>query len=242
MSSGKLFCAVSLLTVLGTISETAAGNRALECYERTRTEPVYDTVYENVEVNPGYSRVETVPAIYGTRRRTVVVREESVGYRTIPAEYAWQRELVEIEPARQVARVVPARTRTVYHKVKVDDGGYAWEWRWIDGRRVLCKVRRQARYERVAETVVVREARTVYETVPAQYGYRKHRVLVSPAYTESYVIPAKYETVEEQVVIQPEVSRVVEVDPSYQRVARRVLVEEGTESWRRVHIARHCGG
>lgn len=242
MSRRKLFCAVSLLTVLGTVGETAAGNRALECYERTRTRPVYDTVYENVEVNPGYSRVETVPAIVGTRRRTVVVREESVGYRTVPAEYAWQRELVEVEPARKIERTIPAKIRTVYRTVRIDDGGYAWEWRWIDGRKVLCKVKRKARYERIAETVVVHPAHTVRETVPAQYGYRKNRVLVSSAYTERYVIPAKYETVEEQVVIQPEQRRIVEVAPSYQRVARRILVDEGSEGWRRVHIPRHCGG
>jgi hypothetical protein len=241
MSRRKLFCAVGLLAVLGTIGETTAGNRALECYERYRTRPVYDTIHENVEVNPGYSRVETVPAIVGTCKRAILVREESVGYRTVPAEYAWQRELVEVEPARKVARTIPAQVRTVYRSVRVDDGGYAWDWRWIGGRKVLCKVRRPAHYERVAQTVVVRAARTVYETVPAQYGYRKQRVLVSPAYTERYVIPARYETVEEQVVIQPERSRVVDVPPSYQRVARSVLVEEGSEGWRRVHIPRHCG-
>ena len=136
MSSGKLFCAVSLLAVLGTATETAAGNRALECYERTRTSPVYDTVTENVEVNPGFSRVETVPAIVGTRKRIVVVRGESVGYRTVPAEYGWQRELVEVEPPRKVERVIPAKTRTHYRTVRIDDGGYAWEWRWIGGRKV----------------------------------------------------------------------------------------------------------
>jgi hypothetical protein len=227
--------------MIGTASQSLAGDRALACYERYRTPPVYDTVYENVEVNPGFSRTETVPAIYGTRRRTVLVRPESVGYRTVPAQYAYQRELVEVEPARRAARTIPARTRTVYRTVRVDHGGYAWEWRWINGRKVLCKVRRKARYERVAETVVVREAQTVHETIPAQYAYRKQRVLVSPAYTERYVIPARYETVEEQVVIQPERSRVVFVPPSYQQTARKILVDEGSEGWRRVHIARHCG-
>lgn len=240
MSTRKLMLAVSALAVLGTASETAAGGRAVACYEPYRTAPVYDTVYENVEVNPGYSRVEVTPAIYGTRSRTMAVREESVGYRTIPAEYAYQREQVEIYPATRVARTIPAEVRTRYRTVKVTDGGYDWEWRWINGRKVLCKIKRKARYERVAETVVVREARTVYETVPAEYGYRKRKVMVSPERTERYVIPAKYATVEEQVVVQPEQRRLVEVPPSYQRVARKVLVQEGSEGWRRVHIRRHC--
>lgn len=241
MKTTKLtMAAISALAVLGTASGTAAGGHAVACYEPYRTAPVYDTVYENVEVNPGYSRVEVTPAIYGTRRRTVVVRKESVGYRTVPAEYAYRRERVEIAPAYRVARTVPAETRTRYRTVKVADGGYDWEWRWIDGRKVLCKVKRKARYERVAETVVMREARTVYETVPAEYGYRKHKVLVSPERTERYVIPARYATVEEQVVVQPEQRRLVEVPPSYQRVARKVLVEEGSKGWRRVHIRHHC--
>lgn len=240
MSTKKLMMAVSALAVLGTVSETAAGGRAVACYEPYRTAPVYDTVYENVEVNPGYSRVEVTPAIYGTRSRTVVVREEQVGYRTIPAEYAYQRERVEIYPATRVARTIPAEVRTRYRTVKVSDGGYDWEWRWIDGRKVLCKIKRKARYERVAETVVVREARTVYETVPAEYGYRSRKVMISPERTERYVIPARYATVEEQVVVQPEQRRLVEVPPSYRRVARKVLVQEGSKGWRRVHLRRHC--
>lgn len=240
MKTGKLMIAVSALAVLGTVSETAAGGRAVACYEPYRTAPVYDTVYENVEVNPGYNRVEVTPAIIGTRSRTVVVREEQVGTRTIPAEYAYQRERVEIYPATRVARTIPAEMRTRYRTVKVADGGYAWEWRWIDGRKVLCKIKRKARYERVAETVVVREARTVYETVPAEYGYRKRKVLVSPERTERYVIPARYASVEEQVVVQPERRRRIEVPPSYRRVARNILVEEGSQGWRRVHIRRHC--
>lgn len=240
MATRKLMMAVSALAVLGTASGTAAGGRAVACYEPYRTAPVYDTVYENVEVNPGYSRVEVTPAIYGTRTRTVVVREEQIGTRIIPAEYAWRRERVVVYPATRVARTIPAEVRTRYRTVQVADGGYDWEWRWIDGRKVLCRIKHGPRYERVAETVVVREARTVYEIVPAEYGYRNRRVMVRPERTVRYVIPARYATVEEQVVVQPEQRKQVEVPPSYRQVARQVLVQEGSEGWRRVHIRRHC--
>lgn len=241
MTSKHLSLAVSALTMLGSVSPAAAGGRAVECYEPYRTEPVYDTVYENVEVNPGYSRVERVPAIFGVRERSVLVREEQVGYHVVPAEYSYVREAVLIEPGRKIARTIPAKVRTHYRTVRVD-GGYRWEWRVIHGRKVLCKVKRKARYETVAETVVVRRERVVYETLPAQYGYQKRKVQVTPERSERYVIPARYETVLEQVVVQPEQRRTVDVPPSYQRMARSVLVSEGESGWRRVHIRRHCDG
>lgn len=182
------------LTMLGTITETAAGGRAAECYEPVRKPAVYDTVYEDVMVSPPGQQVDYVPAIYGTRERVVM---------TVPAQVTYE--------------VVPAVTRTVYHTVQVDDGGYSWEWRVIHGRRVLCKIWHKARYGRVAETVVIQ-----------------------PERTRRVVIPAQYDKIAEEVLVQPEQRRVIDVPASYQTVARRVLVREGSSGWRRVHIPRHC--
>jgi hypothetical protein len=182
------------MTVLATISQTAAGGRAAECYEPVSTPAVYDTVYEDVMVSPPSQQVDYVPAIYGTRERVVM---------TVPAQVTYE--------------VVPAVTRTIYHTVRIDDGGYSWEWRVIHGRRVLCKVWHKARYGRVAETVVV-----------------------EPARTRRVVIPAQYDKVAEEVLVRPEQRRIIYVPASYQNVARRVVVREGSSGWRRVHIPRHC--
>lgn len=186
--------AIAGLTMLGTMSETAAGGLAAECYEPVSRPAVYDTVYETVLVSPGGQIVDYDPPIYGTRA-----------------------SVEQIAPARVTYEVVPAITRTVYHTVKVDDGGYAWEWRVIHGRKVLCKVWRKARYARVAETVVV-----------------------EPERTRRVVLPAEYESVAREVLVRPERRRITEIAPSYQRVARWVMVQEGSTSWRRVHIPRHC--
>jgi hypothetical protein len=186
--------AIAGLTVLAAVSETAAGGRALECYEAVQRPALYDTVYEDVVVSPGGQLVDYDPPIYGTR--------ESVE---------------QIAPPRVTYEVVPAVTRTVFHSVKVDDGGYAWEWRVIHGRKVLCKVWRKARYARVAETVVV-----------------------EPERTRRVVLPAEYESVAREVLVRPERRRITEIAPSYRTVARRVVVREGSTSWRRVHIPRHC--
>lgn len=185
---------VAVLTVLGTVSETAAGGRAVECYEPVHSPAVYDTVYENVMVSPGGQVVDYDPPIYGTRER-----------------------VVQIAPARVSYEIVPAITRTIYRTVRVNGGGYSWEWRTIHGRRVLCKIWHKARYERVAETVVVQRGRT-------------RRV----------VHPAEYESIAEEIVVRPEQRRVIDVPASYQTVARRVLVQEGSSGWRRVHIPKHC--
>ena len=183
------------VVLLGTVAETVAGGRPVECFEPYRTAPVYDTVYENVLVNPGSRRVEYVPPIYGTRKRAVVV-----------------------SPARESYELIPAVTRTEYRTVKVSEGGYSWEWRWINGRKVLCKIKHKARYEQIAETVVVQPAHKRRVVIPAEYGYEQ-----------------------EQVLIQPEQQRVIETPPSYETVARQVMVSEGSSGWKRVRIRNHCG-
>lgn len=182
------------LAMLATVSQTVAGGRALECYEPVHRPALYDTVYQDVMVSPGGQLVDYDPPIYGT-----------------------SEGLEQIAPPRVTYEVVPAVTRIVYHTVKVDDGGYAWEWRVIHGRKVLCKVWRKARYARVAEAVVVESERV-------------RRV----------VLPAEYESVAREVLVRPERRRVTEFPPSYRTVARRVVVQEGSTGWRRVHISRHC--
>ena len=186
--------AISGLAGLGMVSEAVAGGRAVECYEPMQRPALYDTVYEDVMVSPGGQLVDYDPPIYGTMER-----------------------VEQIAPPRVTYEVVPAITRTVYHTVKVDDGGYAWEWRVNHRRRVLCKIWRKARYARVAETVEI-----------------------EPARTRRVVLPAESESVAHEVLVRPERRHITEIAPSYQRVARRVVVQEGSTRWRRVHIARHC--
>jgi hypothetical protein len=196
MAFKPVFCAaVAGSMMLAAVSESFAGGKAVACYEPYQTAPVYDTVYENELVNPGSQYVETTPAIYGTRKRQVLMQPEQVSY-----------------------QIVPAVVQTRYRTVKVADGGYSWEWRWINGRKVLCKIKHKARYEQVAETVVVQ-----------------------PEYKRRVVIPAEYGYELEQVILQPEQRRVVDVPATYRTVARKVLVAEGTTGWKRVKIRRHCG-
>jgi len=227
--------------ILATTAQVSAGGGyPVECYERYRTAPVYDTVTENVQVNPGYTQVEVTPPIYGVKTREVMVKPGRIKHRTTPALYSYEKERVLVEPARKVKRLAPALTSTRYKKVRVADGGYSWEWRVINGRKVLCKIKHKARYEHVAYTVEILPARYVYETLPARYAYQTRKVLVEPESTESYVLAPEYETVREQVVIQEKQVRHIEVAPSFATRNRQVLVSEGSEGWRQVRIPRHC--
>ena len=133
-----------------------------------------------------------MPAIYGTRKRA-------------RADFARRASATRSCP--------PSRARRSTARSKVDDGGYSWEWRVIDGRKVLCKIKRKARYEQVAETV-----------------------MVQPEHKRRVVIPAEYDYEAEQVLIQPEQQRVIDIPASYQTVSRRCLVREGTSGWQRVRI------
>ena len=190
----KNSASLAAIAMLASVSEAAAGGRALECYEPIHRPALYDTVYEDVMVSPGGQVVDYDAPIFGTYQSVDLIAPPRVTYETLPAV-----------------------TRTIYHTVKVDDGGYAWEWRVIHGRKVLCKVWRKARYVRVAETVVVQPERV-------------RRVFQ----------PGEYEAVAHEVLVRPQQVRIREIPPSYGTVARRVVVREGSTSWRRVHIPRHC--
>jgi regulator of extracellular matrix RemA (YlzA/DUF370 family) len=196
MSFRILSAATAGIVLLTTVSQVAAGGKPVECYQQYHHPPVYDTVYEQVLIRAASHRVEVIPAIYGTRKRHVLITPERVGYRTVPAVHD-----------------------TVYRTVKVSDGGYSWEWRIINGKKVLCKIKHKAQHQRVAETVVVRAA-----------------------YKERYVIPAEYGYETERVIVQAEQRRVIDIPAAYGTRARQVLVSEGSSGWQRVKISRYCKG
>ncbi|MGD9915968.1 MAG: hypothetical protein AB7S80_17965 [Rhizobiaceae bacterium] len=241
MSSRSVSAVTALAVLLATAAPAfAGGRRGSECYEPYRTAPVYSTVQEKVLISPARHHVEVIPAIYGTEKRRVLISPERVKHRVIPAEYATVREKVLVQQARTLKRVVPAVTRTVYRDVMVSEGGYAWEWRWVKGKRVLCKVRMEPVYRKVAETVVVHPQRVVHETVPAVWGYQARTVMVRPESAQRYVIPAEYGYEHVQVVVRAAKKRVVAIPAEYAWRERTVLVSEGQTGWKRMR--NHCRG
>ena len=240
MSFKPVSLATATVLLLSSVSQSIAGGKAVECYQKYHEPAVYQTVYEQVLIRGASSHVEVTPAIYGTQKVRVVISPQRVSYRQVPAQYGYVKESVVIHPATTVKRVIPAVTRTVHSKVKVSDGGYSWEYRIINGKKVLCKIKNKAQYRTIAETVVVERARVVHETIPATYGYETRKVVISEGYKEKVVIPAEYGYAQEQVLIQPERRHTVHSPAVYDTVARKVKVSEGHSGWQRVEIPRHC--
>lgn len=240
MSMKPVSLASATAILLTTVAPAFASGKAVECYRPYHTPPVYDTIYEQVMVKAPSHHYEYTPAIYGTEKVRVVVNPGGVSYRYVPPQYGYVKEKVIIEPGRKVARVIPAVTKTVYSKVKVSDGGYYWEWRIINGKRVLCKIKQKAHYKKVAQTVVIHPEQVVYEKLPPVYGYEKRKVLISEGYKEKVLIPAEYGYEQRQVLIEPERKRLVETAGIYETVSRQVKVADGHSGWERVAIPRHC--
>jgi Ca-activated chloride channel family protein len=80
----------------------------------------------------------------------------------IPAKYKTITKQVVKSPARAEKRVVPAVTKDVTVKVKLDDGSF----------------------EEVTKTFVIEDAKTEFVVIPAKYETRSERVLVEPAREE----------------------------------------------------------
>src|SRR5919197_1071341 len=112
----NMLAALAVLSV--PLGEAAAGGRPVKCYQRVFQPPLYDTVRERVQIQGAWIRLETNPAIYDIRPVRRLVSPEHVIWRVIPAEYGTVRE--KVQP--RVARTVPAVTRTVYRKERVDGG------------------------------------------------------------------------------------------------------------------------
>ncbi|MBT8102728.1 MAG: hypothetical protein KJO95_07140, partial [Gammaproteobacteria bacterium] len=83
------------------------------------------------------------------------------------------------------------------------------------------------------ERVLVKEASTKLEVVPAQYETVTEQVLVKPATTKLTVVPAVYETIEERVVVKPASTQTIEVPAVYDTVTERVLDQPARTEWKR---------
>ena len=138
------------------------------------------------------------------------------------------------------ARTIPGQTRLVHKTVMTHPGGTAWEWKMINGKNTLCKVKTKPVYATVAEHVTVSHARTVHETIPARYAARTKTVMVAPERREAIRVPAMYDTVREKVLVRAATSHVVSTPPVYETVPRTVKVRDEVRGWQQVAIPRHC--
>lgn len=80
--------------------------------------------------------------------------------------------------------------------------------------------------------VLVREASSSLQIIPAKFATKTERVLAKEASTRLEVIPATYKTVTETVVVQPATQRKVRVPGKTRTASEKVLVSPARTEWK----------
>jgi regulator of extracellular matrix RemA (YlzA/DUF370 family) len=233
----------------------------------------YKTVTEQVLVTPATTRTETIAATYKTETRRVPVDASANASDDVEYETVTERVLVTPEQTKEVE--VPARYETVTERVKVRDA-YT-EWResakvyaigaealggtilanQVSSTGVMCLVEIPAEFKTETKRVLVEEATTRTETIPAVYETVTRRVPVGgdaasddsgeqefrevtvrvidqPAQTRTVPVPAVYKTETKRVIDTPAQTREVPVPAVYrEEVSERIVTPAKTE-WARV--------
>ncbi|MCP1198425.1 hypothetical protein [Notoacmeibacter sp. MSK16QG-6] len=231
--------AASLSLGLASIAPAYAGNRAVSCYQPVHHPAQYKAVTKRVQVAPARRSIEHIPAVTKTVWQTIVTQPARKEWRYVPAVTRGVKKRVLLRPAERVPQHTPAVTKIVHETITVP-GGYGWEWRWVNGKKTLCKVKLPARHQTVARQVTVRPAIVSYKVIPPRYGTEWTEEIVQPARTEEVYVPAVRERVARTVVVRPASERVHTIPAEYATVTEQVQVRSASTAWRNVSVPRHC--
>ena len=184
--------------------------------ERTEyTEPVYETVEEQVVVKPAWKKVTVVPAEYAQVEEKVLVREAYRREIEVPALYNTYFEKVMDKPARQVWK--PGRGTV--EKVDPNTG------------EILCLVEEEAVYKTVERKELARPASKTYQDVPAEYATVTKTVVKTPEHTQEVEVPAVMETRRVSKLVTPPQATKVAVAAEYATVNKKVMASPPRCDW-----------
>ena len=209
-----------------------------QCWSRVLMPARYETVTEEVVLQPASERIELVPASYDWDEREIVIEEAYERLEIVPAKFSTRTETVTVEPAREEYRVIPARYETKTERVKVRDGYTTWKKGTgpitrLDATtgEILCLVEVPAEYRNVERQVLVSPARTEKVRVPAKTRTVERRVVTEPATTRKVRMPAKTQTVRYQKLVSPPRERKIPVAAVTDRVTFQKKVSEERLQW-----------
>jgi hypothetical protein len=156
--------------------------------------PVYDVVYDDVEIRPATNFTKPVPAEYGRKTDTHVLEPEyQVGQ---PVATQWQNTVQEYEyrPAYQELQVRPAQWREVQREVVVCPAYEEKYWEHaefaVENRTFeIAPARRELR--RVPCNDGTQVDCYVYDDVPAQVQTVAIKTLVKPGRAATRAVPEK---------------------------------------------------
>ncbi len=95
-------------------------------------------------------------------------------------------------------------------------------------------------YETVTEQVLLKEASSRIEIVPAVYQTAEEQILVKEAYRVLEIVPAQFTTVTEELLVKEASSRLDYVPPTYETVTEQILVQPATTKWTKGRADANC--
>ena len=235
-----------------------------QCFAKVATQEVWETTPERELVTPERVERRLVPAEFGYRDKTVVVRPAYVEHYPVPATYRNVAETVVVRPATTRLEVIPATYDRITRQVLVREARTVWKpgravpaccggqvsyalegyGRAWDGRtqvtptgEVMCLVYEPALYRDVTEEVVRTPERRIEVSVPAETRLETRQVIDHPAYEASREIGAQYGHVREKYVVSPEHEETHTVEAVYRTVEKRRLVSPSRTDWRQIACA-----
>ena len=204
-----------------------------------------------VLVSEASSRLETIPATYGTEKETIMTKE---------AEQVWRVDLPRTSPPASTELLASARAGNAeldsatpgmcFHEHFVP-AKYSTEPQEVLVNQATNKVGvTAAKYRTVEKSILVKEASFRMEEVPAQYRWEEEQVTDKPAHTvwkkgtgpiqqiDSATgeimclvdIPATFKTVRKKVLASPATTRRIEIPAEYKTVSVKELAEKAGES------------
>jgi len=125
-------CLAAMVPALGAVAQAQdfdlpPNAKAGQCWSRVLAPARYETVTEEVVLQPAGERIEITPAKYGWDEKEIIIEEAYDRLEIIPAQFTTKSEVVTVEPAREEYQVVPAKYDTKTERVKVRDAYTTWK-------------------------------------------------------------------------------------------------------------------
>jgi hypothetical protein len=179
----------------------------------------------------------------------VTLKEESTRLEIVPAVYGTVEEKVLVKPERSILKPVPASYKTVTEKVLVSAAHTEWkrgsaigganvlQSRTSGSGELLCLVEVPAIYKTVTKSVLDQPASTTEVKIPAEYRIVSKQVVKTPPTTREVKIPAQFGTVKVTKIVKPAEQRKIDIPAVYNMVSKREQIAPEKAEWRRVVCA-----
>jgi len=174
-------------------------------------------------VREASTKLEIVPAQYGTVTEKILVKPASSKLLEVPAKYKTMTEKVLDKPAHTVWKRGSAAMNGAV-QTRIDDST----------GEIMCLVNVPATYKTVTKTVLAQPATVKEMPIPAEYKTVTRTVLKQPESTKVKQIPAEYKTVTVQKMVTPPQTREIPIPAEYQTLTKRVKITEESLKWRGV--------